>query len=410
MAIIVQKYGGTSVADAERIRAVADRVAATRLEGHRVVVVVSAMGHTTDELVKLAADVSPNSHLREMDMLLTAGERISMALLAMAIRDRGVEALSLTGSQAGILTDTSHGSAKIRDIRAIRVQEGLEEGRVVIVAGFQGVSPDTKEITTLGRGGSDATAVAMAAFLGADVCEIYTDVDGVFTADPRLVPGARKLPVLSYEEMLEFAAAGARVLMARSVEFGRRYKVPLHVRSSFHDGEGTWIKEEGMEDAVVSGVAHDDAGAKVTVQGVPDRPGVAASVFDPIAEAGIPVDMIVQNVATSGHTDISFTVPRDLAERARLAAAAAAERLGAAGVDVNANIAKVSVVGAGMGSAPGIAARMFAVLAEAEINIQMISTSPIRISCVIDGSRVGDAVRVLHEAFDPPVAGEGGSS
>jgi aspartate kinase len=410
MAIIVQKYGGTSVGDAERIRAVADRVASTHQAGNSVVVVVSAMGHTTDELIKLAADISSNSHLREMDMLLTAGERISMALLAMAIRDRGVEALSLTGSQAGILTDTSHGSAKIRDIRPMRVEEGLRQGKVVIVAGFQGVSPDTKEITTLGRGGSDATAVAMASFLGADVCEIYTDVDGVFTADPRVVPGACKLDAVSYEEMLEFAAAGARVLMARSVEFARRFKVPLHVRSSFHDHAGTWIKEDGMEDAVVSGVAHDDTEAKVTVQGVPDRPGVAASVFEPLAEAGIPVDMIVQNVATAGHTDISFTVPMELAERAREAATRAAGDLGAGGVDVDPDIAKVSIVGAGMGSAPGIAARMFAVLAEAGINIQMISTSPIRVSCVVGRDRVEDAVRVLHDAFDPPVVQEEGSS
>jgi aspartate kinase len=410
MATIVQKYGGTSVGDAERILAVADRVASTHQSGNSVVVVVSAMGRTTDELIRLAADISPNSHPREMDMLLTAGERISMALLAMAIRDRGVEALSLTGSQAGILTDTSHGSAKIRDIRPIRVEEGLREGKVVIVAGFQGVSPDTKEITTLGRGGSDATAVAMASFLGADVCEIYTDVDGVFTADPRVVPDARKLDAVSYEEMLEFAAAGARVLMARSVEFGRRYKVPLHVRSSFHDREGTWIKEEGMEDAVVSGVAHDDTEAKVTVHGVPDRPGVAASVFEPLAEAGIPVDMIVQNVATAGHTDISFTVPMELADRARTAAMSAAQALGAGGVDVDPDIAKVSIVGAGMGSAPGIAARMFAVLAKAGINIQMISTSPIRVSCVIESDRVEDAVAVLHESFDPPVVQEEGRS
>ncbi|MBU1866759.1 MAG: aspartate kinase, partial [Actinobacteria bacterium] len=255
MALIVQKYGGTSVGDADRIKAVAARVAAAHDSGNQVVVVVSAMGDSTDRLVDLAAEVSGGRHPREMDMLLTAGERISMALLAMAIRDRGVEAMSLTGSQAGILTDTSHGEAKIRDIRAIRVREGLDQGRVVIVAGFQGVSPDTKEITTLGRGGSDATAVAMAAYLGADVCEIYTDVDGVFTADPRIVPGARKLDEVSFEEMLELAAAGARVLMMRSVEFARRFNVPLHVRSSFHDGEGTWVKENTMEDAAVTGVA-----------------------------------------------------------------------------------------------------------------------------------------------------------
>jgi aspartate kinase len=402
MALIVQKYGGTSVGDADRIRAVAAHVADTHKSGNQVVVVVSAMGDSTDRLAALASEVSDGLHPREMDMLLTAGERISMALLAMAIHDRGVEAMSLTGSQAGILTDTSHGEAKIRDIRAIRVKEGLDLGRVVIVAGFQGVSPDTKEITTLGRGGSDATAVAMAAFLEADACEIYTDVDGVFTADPRVVPDARKLDEVSFDEMLEMAGSGAGVLMLRSVEFGRRYNVPLHVRSSFHDGEGTWVKETTMEKAAVIGVAHDLSEAKLTVQGVPDRPGVASAVFTPLSEAGINVDVIVQNVGREGHTDISFTVARSDAERARTIAEETAAALGAGAVDLDEGIAKVAVVGAGMRSYPGIAAKMFAVLAEAGINIEMISTSAIRVSCVIEEGQVERAVKLLHDEFDPP--------
>ena len=402
MALIVQKYGGTSVGDAERIESVADRVARTHLAGNQVVVVVSAMGETTDHLIGLAAGISGGHHPREMDMLLTAGERISMALLAMAIRDRGVEAMSLTGSQAGILTDQSHGQATIRDIRAIRVKEGLDLGRVVIVAGFQGVSPDTKEITTLGRGGSDATAVAMAAFLGADVCEIYTDVDGVFTSDPRVVPGARKLDEVSFDEMLELSASGAGVLMMRSVEFGRRFRVPLHVRSSFHDGEGTWVKETTMEDAAVTGVAHDLSEAKLTVRGVPDRPGVAAALFSPLADAGVHVDMIVQNVSRDGRTDISFTVARADAARAKDLAVEAAAALGAEGVDLDEGVAKVSVVGAGMRTHPGVASKMFAVLAAAGINIEMISTSPIRVSCVIAADQVETATNLLHEAFDPP--------
>ncbi|WKZ81972.1 MAG: aspartate kinase [Acidimicrobiia bacterium] len=407
MALVVQKYGGTSVGDADRIRAVAKRVAARRQAGDDVVVIVSAMGHTTDELVRLSGEVSPAHHPREMDMLLTAGERISMALLAMAIRDHGVEAMSLTGSQAGILTDTSHGHAKIRDIKAFRVEEGLAAGKVVIVAGFQGVSPDTKEITTLGRGGSDATAVAMAAALGADCCEIYTDVDGVFTADPRLVPEARKLDEISYEEMLELAGAGARVLMPRSVEFGKRFGVPIHVRSSFHDGPGTWVKEEAMEQAVVNGVAHDVSEAKITVRGVPDTPGVAAAVFGPLAEGGVSVDMIVQNVSSGGNADISFTIPRELIPLAVPIAESTAAALGAAGVDVDATIGRVSIVGSGMRAYPAVAAKMFSVLAAAGINIAMISTSPIRISCVIDEAAVEDAVRLLHAAFEPPVGTPG---
>jgi len=402
MALIVQKYGGTSVGDADRIRAVARRVADTRRAGNDVVVVVSAMGKSTDELLHLAEQVSPNAHPREMDMLLTAGERISMALLAMAIRDFGVEALSFTGSQAGILTDTSHGQAKIQDIRAFRVRESLDQGNVVIVAGFQGVSPSNKEITTLGRGGSDATAVAMAAYLQADVCEIYTDVDGVFTADPRVVPGAKKLDEVSFEEMLELAASGARVLMLRSVEFARRFNVPLHVRSSFHDGIGTWVKEKTMEQAVVSGVAHDTSEAKVTVYGVPDRPGVAAALFEPLAAQGVSVDMIVQNVSRDGLADISFTVLKQHVAAARTVAETVARTIDAGGVDVDEEIGKVSVVGAGMKTEPGVASTMFQVLAGAGINIQMISTSPIRVSCVVGSSDVERAVSVLHETFDPP--------
>jgi len=403
MSLVVQKYGGTSVGDASRIRAVAGRVAERRRSGDSVVVIVSAMGHTTDELIRLSSEISPHHHPREMDMLLTAGERIAMALLAMAIRDEGVEAMSLTGSQAGILTDTSHGHAKIRDIKAFRVVEGLEEGKVVIVAGFQGVSPDTKEITTLGRGGSDATAVAMAAALKADVCEIYTDVDGVFTSDPQVVPDARKLDEVSFDEMLELACAGARVLMPRSVEFGKRFNIPIHVRSSFHDRPGTWVKEKVMEQAIISGVVHDVSEAKITMRGVPDTPGVAAAVFGPLAEAGISVDMIVQNVSSGGVADISFTIPRELLAQATPIAQGVAAGIGAAGVDVDGTIGRVSIVGSGMRAYPAVAAKMFSVLASAGINIAMISTSPIRVSCVIAESAVEEAVRLLHAAFEPPM-------
>ena len=407
MPLVVQKYGGTSLADADRIRAVARRVAVTRSAGNDVVVVVSAMGGTTDDLIELASQVSPKRHPREMDMLLTAGERVSMALLAMAIRDEGIDALSLTGSQAGILTDTVHGEAKITDIRPFRVREGLDDDQVVIVAGFQGVAPDTKDVTTLGRGGSDTSAVALTAALQGDVCEIYTDVDGVFTADPRIVAGARKLAAVSFEEMLELSSAGARVLMPRSVEVGRRFNVPLHVRSSFHDGEGTWVKETTMEQAIVSGIAHDIGEAKVTVHGLPDRPGIAAGLFEPLATEGVNIDMIVQNVSTEGHTDISFTVPKEHADVALRVAGVVAADLGAGGVDVDQQIAKVSVVGAGMRSHPGVAARMFSVLAEAGVNIHMISTSAIRVSCVVDAEVVDRAVTRLHDAFDPPMgAGE----
>ena len=399
MSLVVQKYGGTSVGDASRIRSVATRVVARRKAGDDVVVIASAMGDTTDDLMRLSSEVSPSHHPREMDMLLTAGERISMALLAMAIQDLGVEAMSLTGSQAGILTDTTHGGAKIQDIRPFRVEEGVAAGRVVIVAGFQGVSPDTKEITTLGRGGSDATAVAMAAALGADACEIYTDVDGVFTADPQVCKQAGRLEEITFEEMLELAAAGASVLMPRAVEFGMRFGVPLYVASSFHDGPGTWVKEKTMEQAIVRGIAHDTSEAKITVHGVPDRPGVAAALFEPLAVEGVSVDMIVQNVSDSGITDISFTVPEEHAEVARTVAEKVASDVGAVGVDVADDIARLSIVGSGMRAEPGVAATMFRELAAEGVNIQMISTSSIRVSCVIDAADVGRAMNRLHHAF-----------
>ena len=399
MAIVVQKFGGTSVSDAERIRNVARRVVETHRADNQVVVVVSAMGHSTDELIALAEQISDHDHPREMDMLLTSGERISMALCAMAIEDLGVPAMSLTGSQAGILTTPVHGRAEILDITPFRVRAGLDEGKVIIVAGFQGVSPDSKDVTTLGRGGSDATAVALAAALRADVCEIFTDVDGVFTADPRIVTNARKLDEVSFEEMLELAAAGAGVLMARSVEFGLRYNIPIHVRSSFHDGEGTWVKEETMEEAIIRGVAHDASETKVTVHGVPDKPGVAAALFEPLASSGVNVDTIVQNVSSEGVTDISFTVPGDSASTAVEIARGIVLDLGAGGVDVDDDIAKISMVGAGMKSESGVAARMFRILSDHGINIEMISTSPIRISCVVRGGDLEAALTALHDGF-----------
>jgi len=396
MTLVVQKYGGTSVANAERIRRVAIRVVESFNAGNGVVAVVSAMGDRTDRLLALAAEVSGNAHPREMDMLLTAGERVTMALVAMAIQDLGVDATSFTGSQAGILTTGKHGQAEILEIRADRVREGLDDGKVVIVAGFQGVDPDSRDVTTLGRGGSDATAVALAAALSADRCEIYTDVDGVFTADPRVVKDASKLDEVSYQEMLELASAGAGVLMPRSIEFGRRFNIPIHVRSSFHDGAGTWVKEETMEQAVVRGIAHDESEAKVTVYRVPDTPGVAASLFEPLADAGVNVDMIVQNVSHDGFTDISFTVPLTMLDVAEREAKALALEVGAGGVNVDPEIARVTVVGIGMKTESGIAARMFRILADHDINIQMISTSPIRISCVVAGDEVIEAVRALH--------------
>ena len=400
MGLVVQKFGGTSVATPERIREVAAHIVATRRAGHDVVVVVSAMGATTNDLEKLAFDVVANPSAREMDMLLTAGERISMALLCMAIIDQGEEAVSFTGSQAGILTDTDHMRARILEVRANRIREALEDGVIAVVAGFQGVSTNS-DITTLGRGGSDTTAVALAAALKAEFCEIYTDVDGVFTADPRLVVNARRLDRLSYEEMLDLSATGGRVLALRSVEFARNYAVPVHVRSSFTWKPGTWIREEGMsmEQAIISGVTHDDSEAKVTVVGVPDRPGIAATVFRALADAQVNVDMIVQNVSTQGHTDISFTVPSDNLANARSVIERLVKDVEAAGFSSDENVGRVSLVGAGMKTNPGVAATMFETLANAGVNIEMISTSSIRISCVVAAGDLEKAVLVLHEAF-----------
>ncbi len=400
MSVIVQKFGGTSVGSAERIKAVAERVCATRQEGHDVVVVVSAMGDTTDELVALAQQVARRPHPREMDMLLTAGERISMSLLAMAIQELGVEAASFTGSQAGIITDTEHGRAKIVDVRADRIREAIGAGKVAIVAGFQGVST-AADVTTLGRGGSDTTAVAMAAALNADACEIYTDVDGVYTADPRIVPEARLLHVVSYEEMLEMAATGARVLMLRSVEFARNHGVPLRVRSAFSYAPGTWIREEDerMEKAIISGVTHDVTEGKLTLQHVPDVPGIAAKVFRTLADEGVNVDMIVQNVSTGGVTDISFTISRDDGDRAQDTIRRLVPEVNAEGLSYDDGIAKISLVGAGMKTHPGVAADMFDALAGAGVNLEMISTSSIRISCVIRQEDVVKAVRAVHDRF-----------
>jgi aspartate kinase len=402
MALIVQKYGGTSVGDAARIKRVAARIVETAETGSRVCVAVSAMGTTTDELVELAQQITPNPHGREMDMLLTAGERISTSLLSMAIIDLGHEAISFTGSQAGIVTDTSHGKAKIVEIRARRVLEALDQGKIVIVAGFQGVSTETLDITTLGRGGTDTTAVALAAALEADVCEIYTDVEGVFTADPRIVPDARKLHAVSYEEMLELSASGAKVLMVRSVEYARNYGVLVHVRSSFSGTEGTWVREEDerMEQAIISGIAHDTSEAKITILGVPDHPGVAARVFRPLADGGVNIDMIVQNASHDGTTDIFFTCPKDDLQRANPILEQIKEQIGARGIETDAGIAKISLVGAGMKTHPGVAADMFDALAEAGINIEIISTSSIRISCVVRADNVEAAVRAIHDKFD----------
>jgi aspartate kinase len=409
VALVVQKYGGSSVADADGIKRVAERIVKTRKGGDQVVVVVSAMGDTTDELIDLANQISPNPPARELDMLLTSGERISMAVLAMAIATFGMEARSFTGSQAGVITDSAHGKARIIDVTPGRIQAALEDGAIPIVAGFQGVSQTKKDITTLGRGGSDTTAVALAAALNADVCEIYTDVDGVFTEDPRLVKGARRIPEISYEEMLELAACGAKVLIPRCVEYARRYEVPIHVRSSFSDKVGTWVNKHvdevegaGMEQAIISGVAHDRSEAKVTVVGVPDRVGEAARIFGKIAEGGINIDMIVQNVSAlaTGLTDISFTLPAADGQRALEMLRLAKETIGFQEVFYEDRIGKVSLIGAGMRSHPGVTAKFFGALAEAGVNIQMISTSEIRISVVVSSSDVDSAVMATHKAFD----------
>ena len=403
MALVVQKYGGTSVADPDRIKAVADHVAFTRNHGNDVVVVVSAMGKSTDNLINLANEVSSVQPGREMDMLLTAGERISMSLLSIALAGIGVEAVSFTGSQVGIITDTVHTKAKIVEVKADRVREALSQGKVAVVAGFQGVSTD-REITTLGRGGSDTTAVALAAALEADVCEIYTDVTGVFTADPRIVPQARKLPRLEFEEMLEMAGAGSKVLALRSVEFARNHNVPIHVRSSYTWEPGTWVSnqpsgEKNMEEPIISGVVQDASESKVTVIAVPDRPGVSAALFENLANANINVDMIVQNTSKDGLADISFTVPKADMRTAEEIVARIADEMGAQAVTHDTDIAKVSLVGAGMKTSPGIAARMFRVLADNGVNIHMISTSTIRVSVVISSSEMETAVRALHTAF-----------
>jgi aspartate kinase len=405
VALVVQKYGGSSVADAESIKRVAERIVSTRRAGDDVVVVVSAMGDSTDELRDLAQQVTPLPPPRELDMLLTAGERISMALLAMAIAALGLEARSFTGSQAGVITDSAHGNARIIDVTPGRIRQALDAGAIAIVAGFQGVSQDTKDITTLGRGASDTTAVALAAALGADRCEIYTDVDGIFTADPRLVPSASQISRISYEEMLEMAACGAKVLHLRCVEYARRYSIPVHVRSSFSQREGTWVldSDEGddMEQAIISGVAHDRGEAKITIVGVPDKIGSAARLFGAVAEAEINIDMIVQNVsaAATGRTDISFTLPRADGARAMEAIARTEGEIAYDGLVYDDRIGKVSLVGAGMRSHPGVSARFFAALAEAGVNIEMISTSEIRISVIMRQDEVPAAVAAVHTAF-----------
>ena len=404
MALIVQKYGGTSVADPERMRNVARHIAATRAAGHDLVVVVSAMGKATDNLMQLAHQVSANPPSREMDMLLTTGERISMALLCMALHDAGVEAVSFTGSQVGIITDTVHTKAKILEVKGDRVRAAINDKKVAVVAGFQGIST-AKEITTLGRGGSDTTAVALAAALQADSCEIYTDVTGVFTADPRVVRQARKVPVLQFDEMLEMAGAGSKVLALRSVEFARNHDVPIHVRSSFAWEEGTWVvgrhheRMKNMEEPVISGVVQDASESKITILGVPDRPGVSADIFEALAQANVNVDMIVQNTSTAGTTDISFTVPKADVATAEPVMARVAKQLNAGVVTHDDDIAKVSLVGAGMKTSPGVAAKMFRVLADNGVNIEMISTSTIRVSVVVRAAMMQTAVQALHTAF-----------
>ncbi|HSP27503.1 MAG TPA: aspartate kinase [Ilumatobacteraceae bacterium] len=400
MALIVQKYGGTSVADPDRINAVADNIAFTKKRGNDVIVVVSAMGKATDNLIALANSVSTTQPGREMDMLLTTGERVTAALMTMALADRGIPAISFTGSQVGIITDTAHRKAKIVEVKGDRVRQSLSEGKVCVLAGFQGVSTE-KEVTTMGRGASDLTASALAQAMGADACEIYTDVTGVFTADPRIVPQARKLTKVHFDEMLEMAGAGSKVLALRSVEFARNHDVPLHVRSAFTWEPGTWVtnEEASMEDPIISGVVTDMSEAKVTVFGVPDRPGISAALFEPLAAANVNVDMIVQNTSTQGTTDISFTMPMaDMGEAEQIVSRVAGE-IGATGVSHDNDIAKVSLVGAGMKSAPGIAAKMFRVLADEGVNIEMISTSTIRVSVVCSAGDVERAARALHTAF-----------
>jgi len=407
MGLIVQKYGGSSVADAEGMKRVANRIVAAKRDGNQVVVVVSAMGDTTDELIDLAEQITPIPQGRELDMLLTTGERISMALLAMAINNLGHEALSFTGSQAGVITTSAHGRARIIDVTPGRIKEALDAGAIAIVAGFQGISQDTKDVTTLGRGGSDTTAVALAAALDADVCEIYTDVDGVFSADPRAVPAARKLKTVTYDEMLELAASGAKVLHLRCVEYARRYNLPIHVRSSFSNNEGTWVVKDhpeggAMEQAIISGIAHDKSEAKITIVGVPDRTGVAARIFQAIADSDINIDMIVQNVsaAATGLTDISFTLPKTEGASATAILQRIQGEIGFQSIQYDDQIGKLSLIGAGMRSHPGVTATFFACLAEAGVNIEMISTSEIRISIVCRATDLDNGVRAAHTAFE----------
>ena len=423
MGLIVAKFGGSSVADAAGILRVAKRIADTKRAGNEIVVVVSAMGDTTDDLIDLANEVSPNPPGRELDMLLTAGERISMAVLAMAINDLGYEARSYTGSQAGVITDSTHGKARIVDVTPGRIQEALREDAIPIVAGFQGVSQDTKDITTLGRGGSDLTAVALAAALYADVCEIYTDVDGIFSADPRIVPTARQVPRITYDEMMELAAAGAKVLHLRCVEYAKRFDLPIHVRSSFSDKDGTFVIADladqskimkfskvgaVMEQPIISGVAHDLGDAKITVVGVPDRPGMAAAIFQTIADADINMDMIVQNVSVreSGATDLTFTCPRGDATKAEIALRRIEKEVSFKDIDTDENIGKISLVGAGMRSHPGVSATFFKAIADAGVNVEMISTSEIRISVVTRANDAEKAVMAIHTAFGLDADGE----
>jgi aspartate kinase len=404
--LVVQKYGGSSVADAEGIKRVAKRIVDAKKTGHQVVVVVSAMGDTTDELIDLAGQVSPIPSGREFDMLLTAGERISMALLAMAIKNLGHEAQSFTGSQAGVITDSVHNKARIIDVTPGRIRTALDEGNIAIVAGFQGVSQEKKDITTLGRGGSDTTAVALAAALNAEVCEIYTDVDGVFTADPRVVKKARKIERISFEDMLELASSGSKVLLHRCVEYARRYNIPIHVRSSFSGLQGTWVSNESqgdrtVEQAIISGVAHDTSEAKITVVGVPDKPGEAAKIFRAIADNQINIDMVVQNVsaASTGLTDISFTLPKAEGRKAIDALEKTKAVVEFDSLRYDDQIAKISLVGAGMKTNPGVTAGFFEALSDAGVNIELISTSEIRISVVTRADEVAQAVRAVHSAF-----------
>lgn len=406
MALVVQKYGGSSVENAERVKRVAERIVATRKAGNDVVVVVSAMGDTTDELLDLASEITPVPDARELDMLVSSGERISMAVLAMAIDNLGFQARSYTGSQAGMITTSAHGDARIMDVTPGRIRTAIDEGYITIVQGFQGISQDTKDITTLGRGGSDTTAVALAAALEADVCEIYTDVDGIYSADPRIVPDAKHTENITFEETLEMAACGAKILHLRSVEYARRYNVPLHVRSSYSNKTGTmvagYMEDLTVEQALISGVAHDRSEAKITVTNVPDKPGAAAQIFQIIADNEIDLDMIVQNVATAGngHTDISFSLPKKDGHTATAALKKAQERIGFDKVIYDEHIGKVSLIGAGMRSHPGVTARFCQALADAGVNIEIISTSEIRISVVCRDHELDTAVRAVHDAFE----------